>query len=171
VRSALGASEKICATGISAGGHLALMLAANRPDVYCVVSQAGPTDLTTAQLQGAYDPASGTLSQLDGGRWLHNLGAAAFGEENLAFFSPAANATGSLRNTRVLQSFSGDDQLVPYGQATELRAAMLAANPSAYSVAVQLPKGPVAFGHGGVTQAALDDFRAREVALVAPIGG
>lgn len=122
-RAALGATEKICATGISAGGHLALMLATYRSDVYCVVSQAGPTDLTTAQLQGAYDPAG----------------------------------------------FSGDDQLVPYGQATVLLTAMLAANPSAYSVAVQLPKGPVAFGHGGVTQAALDDFRAREVALVAPI--
>ena len=60
-RARFGAAAKICATGISAGGHLALQLAATRPDVYCVDSIAGPTDLRTIQSQLAYDAATGTL--------------------------------------------------------------------------------------------------------------
>jgi acetyl esterase/lipase len=167
-RAVLG-SEKICATGISAGGYLALQLASRRPDLYCVVSKAGPTDLATIQGQPAYDSATRTLSQFLGGRWVHNLGAAAFGDENLTADSPAANASGSLRTSRVLQGFSADDGLVPWGQATELRDAMLAANPGAYADTVRMPAGSVSFGHGTVTQSALDDFNAREVALVAPI--
>ncbi|MEY2440739.1 MAG: hypothetical protein QOJ46_165 [bacterium] len=170
-RAAVGASEKICAAGASAGGHLALLLATYRPDVYCVVSEAGPTDLTTIQTQGAYDPATNAPTQVNGGRLVHNLAAAAFGDENLAAYSPAANASGALKTTRVLQGFSADDALVPWGQATGLRASMLAANASAYADTVQLPKGTVKFGHGAVTQASLDDFYAREVSLVSPIPG
>lgn len=170
-RAAVGASEKVCASGASAGANLALLLATWRSDVYCVVSEAGPTDLTTIQTQGAYDPATNALTQVNGGRWVHNLAAAAFGEENLPASSPAANAAGPLKATRVLQGFSADDALVPWGQATQLRAAMLAANASAYVDTVQLPKGTVKFGHGAVTQASLDDFYAREVALVSPIPG
>jgi acetyl esterase/lipase len=170
-RSAVGPAEKLCAAGASAGANLALLLATWRSDVYCVVSEAGPTDLTTVQTQGAYDPATNALTQVNGGRWVHNLAAAAFGDENLAAYSPAVNASGALKATRVLQGFSADDALVPWGQATELRAAMLAANASAYVDTVQLPKGTVKFGHGAVTQASLDDFYAREVNLVSPIAG
>lgn len=35
----------VCAQGDSAGGHLALMLAAARPSVRCVIAEAAPTDL------------------------------------------------------------------------------------------------------------------------------
>jgi acetyl esterase/lipase len=171
-RARFGASAKICATGISAGGHLALMLAATRPDVYCVDSQAGPTDLRVIQDQLAYDPATGTLSQTWGGRWAHNIGAAAFGEENLAAASPAASATGPLRNTRLLQGFSADDYLVPWAQATTLGDAVLAANAAAYVDDDRLAPGTeVAFAHGRTTAAALADYYAREVQLVAPILG
>ena len=171
-RARFGAPAKICATGISAGGHLALMLAATRPDVYCVDSQAGPTDLRVIQDQLAYDPATGTLSQTWGGRWAHNIGAAAFGEENLAAVSPAASAAGPLRNTRLLQGFSADDYLVPWAQATTLGDAVLAANAAAYVDNDRLaPGSTVAFGHGRTTQAGLDDFFAREVQLVSPILG
>jgi acetyl esterase/lipase len=171
-RARFGAAAKICATGISAGGHLSLMLAATRPDVYCVDSIAGPTDLRTIQNQLAYDATTGTLGQTWGGRWAHNIAAAAFGEENLAAVSPAASATGPLRNTRLLQGVSADDALVPWEQATGLRDAVLAANPAAYADTVRLAPGTaVGFGHGRTTTAALADYYAREVALVSPILG
>ena len=100
---------------------------------------------------------------------MHNLGAAAFGEENLASYSPAQQARTTLNRTRVLQAFAADDSIVPYRQATNLAGALRAANPTAYVDNVQLAKGTIPFGHGRVTQAAFDDFRARERRLVAPI--
>ncbi len=171
-RARFGAAAKICATGISAGGHLALQLAATRPDVYCVDSIAGPTDLRTIQSQLAYDAATGALGSTLGPRWVRNLAAAAFGAENLASLSPAASAAGPISNTRLLQGFSADDAMVPWEQGTALRDAMLAANPAAYADTVRLAPGTtVAFGHGRTTQAGLDDFYARETQLVSPILG
>jgi acetyl esterase/lipase len=167
-RTAFGAA-KICALGTSAGGNLALLIGAYRPDLYCAVSQAGPTDLRTIQDEFAYDAASGLHNQTLGGRWVHNLGGAAFGEENLFWFSPAALAYGSLKNTRVLQGFSADDPLVPYQQTADLTNAMRAANPVAYVDNIQLAAGTIPFAHGRVTQVALNDFYARETQLVAPV--
>jgi acetyl esterase/lipase len=169
-REWFGDDAKICALGTSAGGNLALLIGAYRPDLYCVVSQAGPTDLPTIQDEVAYDAASGLFDQTLGGRWVHNLAASAFGEENLDEYSPAVQASGTLRSTRVLQAFSADDGTVPYQQAADLADAMHAANPAAYVDDVQLARGTVRFAHGFVSQAALDDFYAREDRLVAPIG-
>jgi acetyl esterase/lipase len=160
---------KICALGTSAGGYLALLIGANRPDLYCAVSQAGPTDLRSIRDELAYDPVTGLQDQTVGGRLVYNLAAAAFGEENLARFSPAALAAGTLSGTRVLQAFSADDPLVSFQQVADLANAMRAANPNAYVDDVQLAAGTIPFAHGRVTQAALDDFYAREERLVAPI--
>jgi hypothetical protein len=168
-RAWFGPGAKICAHGYSAGAHLGLLVGATRPDLYCVVSQAGPTDLTTIQGELAYDAATGQHSQTLGGRYVHNLAAAAFGEENLPAYSPAAQAATSLKDTRVLQGFSADDPLVPYQQAADLAGAMQAANPGAYVDNLQLETGTIPFGHGGVTQAALNDYYAAERRLVAPI--
>jgi acetyl esterase/lipase len=168
-RTWFGSGADVCALGFSAGGTLALLVGASRPDLYCVVSQAGPTDLTRIQSETAYDAATGLPSQTLGPRWVHNLGAAAFGEENLPSYSPAAQATATLKNTRVLQGFSADDPLVPYQQTADLAAAMRAANPAAYVDALQLAAGTILFGHGHVTQAALDEYDARELQLVAPV--
>jgi acetyl esterase/lipase len=168
-RTWFGAGAKICAHGISAGGHLSLLIGAYRPDLYCAVSQAGPTDLTRIQDQGVYNPATGLYDSTVGSRLVHNLGAAAFGEENLAPYSPAVQAAGALKNTRVLQGFSGDDPLVPFRQALDLGEAMTTANPAAYVDNLQLAIGTIPFAHGLVTQPALDDFHARERRLVAPI--
>jgi acetyl esterase/lipase len=168
-RAWFGSRAKICALGRSAGGHLALLTAALRPDVYCAVSQAGPTDLTKIQGESAYDSATGLFTQTRGGRWVHNIGAAAFGEENLATYSPAPQAAATLKGTRVLQAFSADDPLVPWRQADDLADAMRAADPTAYVDSVQLATGTIAFGHGRVTQPALDDYYARETQLVAPV--
>jgi acetyl esterase/lipase len=168
-RAWFGPSAVIGASGISAGGHLSLLLAANRGGVYSVISEAGPTDLTTIQRQGAYNPATGLYDFTLGSRWVHNLGAAAFGEENLATYSPGRSAGSTLNSTRVLQAFAADDSIVPYRQATDLADALRAANAAAYADTVQLAKGTIPFGHGRVTQAAFDDFRRRERQLVAPI--
>jgi Prolyl oligopeptidase family len=170
-RAAIPADARICAIGTSAGGNLALLIGAGRPDLYCAVSQAGPTDLRTIQSEFAYDPATGGYTQTLGGRYVHNLGAAAFGEENLASFSPAALAAGSLSSTRVLQGFSADDTLVPYQQTADLATAMHTANPAAYVDSVQLPIGTVPFGHGRITRAAQREFFAREEGLVGPLSG
>jgi acetyl esterase/lipase len=167
-RTWFGAGARICALGTSAGGHLALLIAANRTDLYCAVSQAGPTDLSRIQDEPVYNPATGLYDSTNGSRLVHNLGAAAFGEENLAGYDPAAHASPSLKNTRVLQAFSADDYLVPFQQAADLGEAMSAANPAAYVDNVQLATGTLPFGHGRVTQAALDDLHAREERLVAP---
>jgi acetyl esterase/lipase len=162
-------SLQICALGTSAGGHLALLVGAYRIGLYCVVNQAGPTDLRSIQDELAYDTVSGLYDQTAGGRTVHNLAAAAFGEENLAQFSPAALASPTLDATRVLQALSADDPLVPFQQAADLAGAMQAANPAAYVDDVQLAIGTIPFAHGRVTQAALTDFYARERRLVAPL--
>ncbi len=168
-RSWVGRSGIVCASGASAGGHLALTLASRRKGVYCVVSDGGPTDLLRVQDQVAFNPGSGAVDQNNGGRVLHNIAAAAFGAENLAQVSPALLAPRYLKNTRVLQAFAADDPLVPFEQATELGNAMLAANADAYVDSVQLRPGPVSFVHAKVSRAALADLFAREERLVAPI--
>jgi acetyl esterase/lipase len=168
-RTWFGPDAAIAALGTSAGGHLALLLAAGRAGVYGVVSQAGPTDLTTIQGEPVYNPATGLFDSTLASRWVHNLGAAAFGEENLPAYSPAAQAASTLNATRVLQAFSADDAIVPYQQAADLANAMHLANPAAYVDDLQLATGTFSFGHGRVTEAALQTFHARERQLVAPI--
>jgi hypothetical protein len=165
-RAWFGAGARICALGTSSGGHLALPIGAYRPDLYCVVSQAGATDLRTVQGEVAYDAATGLYDQTNSGRQAHNLAAAAFGE-SLPACSPAAQASATLRGTRVLQALSADDATVPCQQAADLADAMRAANPDAYVDDVLLATGTIPFAHGFVTQAALDDFHAREERLVA----
>lgn len=164
-RAAVGAGMKVCALGTSAGANLALLVGAYRPDLHCAVNQAGPTDLRVVQSEVAFNSATGVHDQTAGPRWVHNMAAAAFGEENLARYSPAALAGGSLRATRVLQGISYDDPLVPYRQTSDLADAMRAANTSAYVDSVQLGRGTIYFGHGLVSDAALSDFYAREAQL------
>jgi acetyl esterase/lipase len=168
-RSWFGAGAKICAIGVSAGGHLSLLIGANRPGLYCAVSIAGPTDLSTIQDESVFNPATGLYDSVSGSRLVHNLGAAAFGEENLPSYNPATQVSDTLKNTRVLQAFSADDPLVPFQQTVDLGEAMSAANPAAYVDNLQLAIGTIPFGHGLVTQAALDDFYAREERLVTPV--
>jgi hypothetical protein len=90
------------------------------------VSQAGPTDLSSIQGEPAYNPATGRNDSTLGGRLVHNVGAAAFGGENLPSYSPAAQASATLKSTRVLQGFSADDRFVPFQQAVDLGEAMSA---------------------------------------------
>ncbi len=94
----------ICVHGISAGGNLALMLAAREPDIRCVVSLLGPTDLTTLKDQG--------------GKMASDLAVTAFGQDGLADFSPVRFAN-QIR-AHVLGIYAQTDPVVPIAQAHEL---------------------------------------------------
>jgi dienelactone hydrolase len=96
---------------------------------------------------------------------------AAFGEEQLRWYSPAVFPI----KARVLAAFSERDPFVPVEQATELRDKMLARDANSYvDVDVLGPGTDTAekfAGHAWVSQAALDDFYKREEQLVAPLVG
>jgi pimeloyl-ACP methyl ester carboxylesterase len=135
----------ICAYGISAGGHLALMLATQTPDLACVIARAAPTDLASLGAQGAREASQ--------------LATDAFGEEQLSRFSPVRRA--DRIDAQVLLSYAEDDPLVPIVQGRELARVV----PNAELI--ELPPGPEAFVHGlGVTARAIEQLNQRERALL-----
>lgn len=117
----------ICAYGESAGGQLAMLLAASRPSLRCVISVAGITDLVTL-------PAS-TL--------LHRLAVSVF-HGRLWQFSPvrlASRIRGSL-----LCAGSAFDQIVP--EAEQLAAIALARPRTAVMLLAGAPTpGGPSFAH------------------------
>lgn len=119
----------ICAIGTSAGGQIALMLAAKYPDLRCVVDEAGPTDL----------PA---LARQPGGATAYRIAERMLGVTNLERLSPALHAA-SIR-AKLLLVYAQTDPLVPVAQGTE----MARADPSARLII--LPPGPAPFVHTGI---------------------
>ncbi len=111
----------ICAHGISAGGHLGLMLAAREPGMACVIDVAGPTDLRTLKGQGG-DEAS-------------DLAVNAFGADQLARWSPIRYA--DRIRAKVLVMLAATDPVVPVEQGREFARA----HPGTRLVI--LPAGPV----------------------------
>ena len=161
-RTWFGAGAAIGVAGGSAGGNLALLVAAQRPGVYAAISVAGPTNLGALKDQTANN-------QTNGPRSIYNLAGSAFGTENVAMFSPTAQVSPSLKTTRVLQAWGVTDPLVPYQQGLDLKQAILAANPSAYVDTVQEPAGGSPFVHTTVSGDGLNDYLNREKAIIAPI--
>jgi acetyl esterase/lipase len=98
-RARLGARTPICAYGESAGGHLALMLAGDRPSLRCVIGLAAPTDLASLP------PTALANAQ-------H-----AFGLANLVAWSPALQEPPIAQP--VLLANAVDDPVVPFDQAYE----------------------------------------------------
>jgi acetyl esterase/lipase len=169
VRETYGSASPVCTLGQSAGGHLALMIAAHRPGgVSCVVNQAGPTDALSLTSQGAFDPATGGL-QTDQPKAVFNMMVAAFGEENLPSYSPVQVADPGLKGVRILTVTAVEDPLIPYGQMTLLRDIMLDDDPGAYVDTMQLAGGDKPFVHADVSQTALDAYHQAEQDLVAPV--
>jgi acetyl esterase/lipase len=160
-RQLWGTSVPYCALGGSAGGHLALLLAATRPSVACVVDEAGPTDGTTLPNQ------STPKGHTDGPRWVYNLLTAAIGPEMVRWWSPALFKI----NARVLFATSADDPYIPFAQGTELRTNMLNKNPNAYVDTLQLAGGSTSWVHAGISADALTTFENHEEQLVAPLVG
>jgi dipeptidyl aminopeptidase/acylaminoacyl peptidase len=124
----------ICASGISAGGNLALMLATREPDLACVVALAAPTDLTSLAEQ---DPE---------GDEAHQAAVAAFGKDQLAKFSPVRYA--DRIKAKVLLILAESDPVDPVDQGDELAQVLPGLQ------LLILPPGPVSvpFAHFGGVQ-------------------
>jgi acetyl esterase/lipase len=113
----------ICASGISAGANLSLMLATREPQLRCVIALSAPTDLTTLAAQ---DPE---------GDEAYQAAVTAFGTGRLASFSPVRYA--DRIKAKVLLIAAESDPTVPAAQARELAQAL----PDAQLLV--LPPGPV----------------------------
>jgi acetyl esterase/lipase len=129
----------ICASGLSAGGHLALMLATREPDLDCVIALAAPTDLTSLAEQ---DPE---------GDEAYVAAVSAFGRNRLARFSPIRYA--DRIRAKVLLMVAEDDPVAPAEQVRELARALPG------SELLVLPPGPVPvpWAHFGGVQPNADD--------------
>jgi acetyl esterase/lipase len=127
----------ICAHGISAGGHLALMLATREPDLDCVVDLVGPADLTTLADQG--------------GAAVHQLAVNAFGEDGLARWSPIAYARRI--KARVLMVMAQTDPVVPAEQGPEFAKAF----PSVKLVVIPAGSVSVWWMHGATVPPGAED--------------
>jgi acetyl esterase/lipase len=169
IRARVGPNVPICLRGQSAGGHLALMVAAKRPDVACVISLASPTDFRSIRAQGRIEAANGGPAELPAAATrVRNLAVSAFGRRKLRVRSPAALA--SRIGARLLLATAVDDVVIPQGQASSLANAVKAARPEAYVDVVRVERGAGAFVHGSASAAASRDFDSRAANLVAPFG-
>lgn len=166
LRSTKGPNAVICATGHSAGGHLAMMIAGIFPDLDCAISQAGPLVLDNLHNEVA---ANGSAQGAD---TVSSIATGAFGlPPDLMWSSPHA-WVGNIGDTRLLLAIATNDSLIPLNQARAYRSAVLAANPGNYVDLVELPAGNgVLFVHGTIDPATVAPYRAREDALVAPLVG
>jgi acetyl esterase/lipase len=170
VRNKVGPRVPICITGQSAGAHLALMIAAARQDVACVIGEGTPTDFSTIIAQGNAEAANGSAaaSLKAGSRWAYGIARAAFGLGGLDAVSPI-NFASSIK-ARLLLGTSAGDGFVPYQQAEELASAIHDADPSRYVDVDRLESGSVSWVHAPVSPAANADFNRRVAALVRPYG-
>lgn len=153
----------ICALGHSSGGHLALLLAARRPQVDCVVAAGAIADLPRLARQTAAS-RPGARSAAGPGATA-NWATAAFGADGLAGASPARRAV----RARVLYGIAATDDLVPWAQATAFARSQRARGRGAYVDTERLGGGGQPFVHGTVSAAALKRFHDHERALIAPI--
>ena len=128
-RKRVGPGLPICAFGVSAGAHIAMMLAVKFPDLACVVGLAGPTNLAVLKTQ-------------QGGSAGYKIAEHAFGTGRLAQYSPALLA--SSIKAKLLLVYAQNDPLVPVSQGHE----MARADPSAKVIV--LPPGSAPFVHTGV---------------------
>jgi hypothetical protein len=162
-REKWGESMPYCAYGTSAGGNMALVLAAARQSLACAIDAAGPANVTSLAGQRTLHPLA--IARVDGPHWTYNLVIAAFGPDNAGFLSPAIWPI----KARVLFGVATEDWYIPYAQGTELQAQMLARDPGAYVDVQQLTAGASPWVHASVSADSLDRFHAGEEELVAPL--
>lgn len=160
VRARYGRRLPLCASGASAGGHLALMLAALRPGVACVIARGAPTDLRTI------DRSASASGSREGSEAVAAMARSAFGDW-LGPMSPVAHAR-ALR-ARLLLVTARRDNVIPLSQAVALRAAVRQAHPRATVATRILAPGRIPWIHGPVSRAELHRFYAAERTLVAPL--
>jgi acetyl esterase/lipase len=112
------AGKPICIAGQSAGGHLALLLAAARRWVRCVVTEGAPTNLVSMADQAAYSPRGGR--QLHGPQFIiRSYAIPSFGADRLWRWSPIRVA--HRIRAQVLMATSDRDPFVSVSQQEEMR--------------------------------------------------
>jgi dienelactone hydrolase len=148
VRRKLGPGKPICALGSSAGGNLALLLAARRPRLACVMSYAGPTDLIALDKPGVVVyPLVQALSNSIGG--------------DLAAWSPLKLA--SRIHAKALLAYATNDPWVPVAQGTQMAARLPG------SRLILLSPGTQTFIHSYVSGSDLSKTYAIQDALLAQV--
>ena len=168
IRASVGPGTPICISGQSAGAHLALMLAARRRDVACVLAAAPPTDLRTMASQGERYAGHGVAPEhLDeGAAWVQEKGRTAFGARSAATMS-TVNYAARIR-APVFLSAAAEDDLVPVAQQYEMARALRAAGRTV-QLDVLAP-GSTGYVHAAVSNVALAALQQRIARFVAPWG-
>jgi len=141
----------ICATGASAGGHLAMLLATKRQDLACAISHAGPTDLLALR---------GSLS---------NVAIAAFGAKPSPLVNSSPRHHAAKIRARVLLATGKTDPLIPRSQDASFAKTLRSSRRGGYVDVMSLAPGDIWFVHTGISPVALQELRTREDALVAPL--
>ena len=149
-----GTVPPICAWGESAGGHLALLLAASRP-LNCVISQAGPTDFLSWRAEATATNLTTALAAFT------TLILPAW-SSSLSGWSPVTYCP---MKARLLLGASSGDRIVPPAQMNDFKASCTAAQ------TVLLDGNAndgtlVSFTHAGVTAAAKASWQSEELAFL-----
>jgi dienelactone hydrolase len=146
LRRSLGPDEPICLSGASAGGNLALLAAARRRSVACVVARAAPSDLVHIGGEAAYDRSA------RGPVWVHDQAQRMLGAGALGRFSPMRVA----RRIRalVLLAEAAHDALIPWRQQLDLKREL---RDRCVGV-VRLAPGDARFVHARVSRPSSRDF-------------
>jgi pimeloyl-ACP methyl ester carboxylesterase len=142
LRARVGVTKPICLDGWSSGGHLAMMVAAIRPEVECVIAVAAPSHLPSLP---------GPLLRL-AHRFFDSHG-------GLARWSPATLKL----DVPLLLGHARADHAVPFGQSMR----MLDADPLARLVA--FAPGSAPYVHGTVSRRDLDRFHVLERRFLAAV--
>lgn len=103
----------VCAVGASAGGHVALLTAARRSDLRCVVAQGAPTDLASLPAR-----ATGIYSDEAPRRVARRL----FGASRFRELSPLSHA--ARIEASIWMPACSDDRVIPPEQARRLARAL-----------------------------------------------
>jgi acetyl esterase/lipase len=169
IRARVGSAVPICIEGQSAGAQLALMIAALRSSVACVIAEGAPTDLRDIAAQGKLDAGSdgAPASLATGSAAVAAVAKAAFGAR-LATDSPVAHA--STIDARVLLARAADDPYIPAAQESELLARLRTDHPGTVISSITLAAGTVDWIHAAVSTAAQAAFELERAALVSPFG-
>lgn len=161
----LAKGHAVCADGFSAGGQLALMLAAERAQIRCVIGRAAPTDLTSLpeQQTSASSTAFTGAPRTAGPLYTYNLAVAAFGARRLASLSPALQARRI--KARLLLALADNDIFIPWAQQREL-----ASRHRGYTDVLRLPVGRIVWLHGTTTPQGVAQVSQAERRLTAGLG-
>ncbi|HWF54315.1 MAG TPA: prolyl oligopeptidase family serine peptidase [Solirubrobacteraceae bacterium] len=161
LRATIPAGAPVCAWGASAGGNLVMLLAADRPELQCVISQAGPTDLTTIATQPAGPP--GKESSVTPTELYRDYAVPLFGADHLSAWSPVKLA--SHIHAQLLLGASSIDPTVPIEQMREMQAALPGRTTAIVLAGARTT--PLNFTHASVTAAALAAWQRAELRLLA----